>query len=219
MKKKTKANLEIEKTLWKKNLLVIGVDEAGRGALSGPIYVGAVCLKPIKNKKEFIEINHMGINDSKQLTREKREMLIPQIKKISLDFTTVAISVAYINKNGIQNATKKAFQIAVSILIEKIGENKYYVLLDGYEITRIKHKYCVGQKGVIHGDSISISIAAASIMAKVKRDKYMDRLSSKFSQYKWNKNKGYGTKEHIRVLKKHGKTLHHRDLYIRNFIG
>jgi len=218
MKRKSVANLDIEQSLWLKNLLIIGIDEVGRGALSGPMYVGAACLKPAIEDDEIVKLNRMGINDSKQLTKEKREKLYPQIKKILLGFTTVAISVEYINKNGIQNATKKAFQKAAIKLMDKIGKNKYFILLDGYEITKIKHRYCKGQKGIIHGDSLSISIAAASIIAKVERDRYMDKLSLKFPRYKWDKNKGYGTKAHTQALKKLGKTPHHRDLYIRNFL-
>lgn len=208
------ANSKFEEPIWQKNYVVIGVDEVGRGALSGPMFVGAACLDKSYRK----EIITLGIKDSKLLSKTQRERIAPVIKKNLLGYSIFSVSVRYINKCGIMNATKYAFKKVVDNLINKLGNKKYFVLLDGYEVVKFKNRFIRGQQAIIDGDAKSITIASAAVIAKVKRDAYMDRLSDQYPQYNWQKNKGYGTREHIWALKKYGKTRHHRDLYIRNFI-
>lgn len=208
----------IEKIYWKKNLLVIGVDEVGRGALAGPLYVGAVCFQPIRDRREQQKINALGIYDSKKVTKIKREYLVPEIKKISIANSIVSKSVAFINTYGIQNATIKAFQEAVFNIVKQIRNAHFIVVLDGYNICTFSHKQIVGQRAIIHGDSRSLSIAGASIIAKVARDSYMYLLHNKASKYKWITNVGYGTSDHLHALCKYGKTKYHRDRYVRNYV-
>ena len=212
-------NLNYEKSLWKKGYLVIGIDEVGRGCLAGPVTVGAVCFKKIGDINNIIELENIGINDSKKLTHEKRKTLYSDIQKRALLFSTATINVAIINKKGLVAATQMAVRQAIKNIKSQSQNNyKFFVLADAFYIKYIRGVGLKNQKAIIHGDEISISIAAASIMAKVTRDKLMKRLSYKYPLYKWGKNKGYGTADHIKAIKKHGKTLYHRELFIRNII-
>lgn len=177
--------------------IVAGVDEAGRGPWAGPVVAGAVILN--------YNLLPSGINDSKKLTANKREKIYDEILENAI--TGVGIStVEEIDSINILEATKLAMQRAVSMLARQdIG----LVLIDGNKAPKLNYK----TQTVIGGDAKSLSIAAASIIAKVTRDRIMCELSQEYPEYGWEKNSGYGTKHHIEALKRHGVTQHHRRSY------
>ena len=184
--------------------LVAGIDEAGRGPLAGPVAVACVFM-PLESDK-IIE----GINDSKKLTEKKRNLLFEEIKKVAIDYSIVLVDEKTIDEINILNATKLGMKNALNGLKNK----PYCVLIDAVKIdTDIK------QENIIHGDAISYNIAAASILAKVTRDRLMEEYAKKYPEYFFEKHKGYGTKLHIEMLKKYGKCEIHRDSFIKNFVG
>jgi len=179
--------------LFKKNRIA-GVDEVGRGCLAGPVFSAAVIL----NKK----INKKDIKDSKKIPFKKRILLAEYIKKNSIYAIGIA-TVDEIDKINILNASLLSMQRA----LDKLKLKPSIIYIDGpFAPKDIKIKY----KTFIRGDEKIISIAAASIVAKVSRDLFMIRLSKKYSNYNWHKNFGYGTTEHLNGLKKYGITKHHR---------
>ncbi|AIS52538.1 ribonuclease HII [Thermoanaerobacter kivui] len=179
-----------------------GVDEAGRGPLVGPVVAACVILP----KEVFIP----DINDSKKLSEEKRELLAEVIKKNALSYGIGIVECDEIDRINILNATYKAMQIAVSKILQKID----YLLVDAVTIPQIE----INQKAIVKGDSKSISIAAASILAKVERDKIMKEYHKIYPQYNFQKNKGYGTKEHIEAIKKYGPCPIHRKTFIEKIL-
>lgn len=184
--------------------LVAGIDEAGRGPLAGPVAVACVVM-PLESDK-IIE----GINDSKKLTEKKRNLLFEEIKKVAIDYSIVLVDEKTIDEINILNATKLGMKNALNGLKNK----PYCVLIDAVKIdTNVK------QENIIHGDAISYNIAAASILAKVTRDRLMEEYAKKYPEYFFEKHKGYGTKLHIEMLKKYGKCEIHRDSFIKNFVG
>ena len=171
-----------------------GVDEVGRGCLAGPVFAAAVILnKNIKTK---------GIKDSKKITFQKRIILSKYIKKNSI-FAVGSASVKEINEMNILNASLLSMKRA----LDKLKGKPAIAYIDGPYVPKNAKIKC---KAFVKGDEKNISIAAASIVAKVTRDLLMIKLSKKFPKYKWNKNFGYGTNEHFRKLKKYGITKHHR---------
>lgn len=214
-------HLQHEKRLWKKNYLVIGVDEVGRGAFAGPLVLGGVIFKPTASRKIIHKLLSIGINDSKKLTSEKREGLSKIIKKTAFSCSFATLSVDVINKHGISKTTSMGVRKVVKSLLNKkhtkyhIPNTRYYLLMDAFYIKYIKGVGLANQKAIVHGDEISLSIAAASIIAKVKRDHMMIKLSAKHPAYKWEKNKGYGTLNHRKTLSKLGKTDLHRITFIQ----
>ena len=174
------------------NYIVAGIDEAGRGPLAGPVVASSV----IVGKDNIIP----GIKDSKKLSKKKRELLYEQITS-NYVWSTAIISHTEIDEINILEATKKACAIAAANLTVK----PEIVLVDGN--MRFNDKRFVS---IINGDNLSLSIAAASIIAKVTRDRLMLDLSTEFPQYLWHKNSGYGTKEHIEAINKHGLSPYHR---------
>ena len=185
-----------EKFLWEKGYnFIAGLDEVGRGAFAGPVVAAAVILP-----RRF-KIN--GINDSKKLSSKKRKILSDYIKQNALYYFISEIGLGYINKHGIGKATNKAFLDC----IEKLDSKFDFLLIDGYKLKNFDSKL---QKGIIHGDSLSVSIAAASIIAKVYRDELMVKLHAEFPQYNFLGNKGYGTKYHRVAIKKYGLSKAHR---------
>ena len=194
--KTKKPSFKEEKIFWKKGLnYIAGVDEVGRGAFAGPVVAAVVILS--KNFK----IN--GIKDSKALNEKKREILSEYIKTNAVDYYISKVDIKYINKYGIGKATQKAF---LSCII-RIKQRFDFALIDGYKIKKFDKNL---QKAIIHGDSICVSIAAASIIAKVYRDNLMIKLHKKYPQYNFLHNKGYGTRFHRDALKKHGLSKVHR---------
>ena len=178
----------------KKNIRKAGVDEVGRGCLSGPVFAAAVILND--------NINKTGIKDSKKISFKNRILLAKYIKKNSI-YAIGTASVNEINKINILNASLLSMKRALENL--KIKPSIAYI--DGLFIPKNLKIKC---KSFVKGDEKITCIAAASIIAKVSRDLFMYRLGKKFPRYKWGKNFGYGTYEHLHSLKKYGVTKHHR---------
>jgi len=177
--------------------LIAGVDEVGRGSLVGPVYAGAVIL----NKK----INTKLLKDSKLLSKQNREKLNIYIKKNS-SWSIGKASVKEIEKFNILNASLLAMKRA----IKKLHKKPNLVIIDGNKIPEIKN---YNLKSIIKADQKIPSVSAASIIAKVSRDKFIKKLSKKFENYGWETNYGYGTKKHLLALKKFGATHHHRKTF------
>ena len=181
---------------------ICGIDEAGRGPLAGPVVAAAV----IFDKDIYIE----GINDSKKLAEGKREKLFNEIKNNALSYGIGIIQENEIDEINILQATLKAMKNAFLSLNVK----PQLVLIDGnksfYSETPVKT--------IVKGDSKSFAIASASILAKVTRDRIMIEASKEFPHYYWEKNKGYGTKQHIEAIKTHGVTKKHRKSFLKNLL-
>ena len=174
--------------------IIVGVDEVGRGSLIGPVYAAAVILKKNIRKKD--------IKDSKKLSKIDREILAKYIKKNST-WALGSASIKEIEKLNILNASLLAMKRA----IKKLKKKPSLVLIDGNKLPKLQNYKL---KYVIKGDQKIPSISAASIIAKVSRDKFIIKLSKKFKKYAWENNFGYGTKEHLNALKKFGPTKYHR---------
>ena len=186
---------------------VIGTDEAGRGSGVGSVFAAAVCF-PEKNNSLIKKLS--DLNDSKKLSPKKREELYKIIKTETIN-SVVPIGVDIIEKENILKASLLAMKKAVENVEKNIEYEKLTVLVDGnFLIPGIKFP----QKYVIKGDGKSASIAAASILAKVERDRYMTELADKFPEYFWNKNMGYLTKEHLNAIDKFGLTPLHRKSFL-----
>lgn len=186
------------------NLVIAGIDEAGRGPLAGPVVCACVVM-PLE-KEKMIE----QVNDSKQLSSKKREKLYDEIVKVALDYAIIEIDEKTIDEINILNATKLGMKRA----LESLKIKPDIVLLDAVKIDSN-----IRQENIIKGDTLSYNIAAASILAKVHRDRLMIKLSEKYPQYNFAKHKGYGTREHINALKIYGKCPIHRESFIKNFIS
>ena len=179
------------------NNIIAGLDEVGRGSLIGPVYAAAVIFNKNINKKI--------LKDSKKLNKSKREVLAKYIKKNST-WAIGSASLKEIEKINILNASLLAMERAV----KKLKIKPKLILVDGNKSPKIKN-YLI--KTVIKGDQKIKEISAASIIAKVSRDKLMNKMSKKFKKYKWDLNAGYGTKDHIKAIKKYGITKFHRKTF------
>ncbi|MBI4091969.1 MAG: ribonuclease HII [Candidatus Levybacteria bacterium] len=208
--------LDHEIELWKKGYIVIGVDEVGRGAFAGPLFVGGVIFNPTTSYEQKTRLLSYGINDSKKLKPNARKMLSKIIQNESLVYHISAVNVNTINRIGIGKATFLAMRDVVKCLREKLKDEKIFVLIDKFYVKRLNGIGLKNQKGIIHGDEISLSIAAASIIAKVARDRHMRKLSAKYKVYGWGRNKGYGTKKHQEAIRNLGITNFHRKAFIKN---
>lgn len=206
--KSTKPSFDIENSFNLKN--IAGIDEAGRGPLCGPVF--SACALIIDRKACPTEIN-----DSKQITEINREKIFEEILKLEekgkILFGIGEGSIEEIDNFNIRNATKISMQRAYENLIKKYSLNIDMVIVDGNFIPKISTK----AEFIIKGDEKSISIATASIIAKVSRDRLMRKLDLEFPQYHWIKNKGYGTEEHIEAIKKYGISKYHRKSFLENF--
>ncbi|RJP45895.1 MAG: ribonuclease HII [Armatimonadetes bacterium] len=220
-----------EKSLWEKGYLVIGIDEVGRGPLAGPLLLAGVVFNPAVNKKEIAILESLGINDSKKLTAKKRKKLDKIIKNQALTTAFATASPIKIDKLGLTKCTEIAVRKIVSSIMYKVSctknnnpkilntkylipNTKYFVLIDAFSIKYIKGIGLKNQKGIIRGDQKCFSIAAASVIAKVKRDSLMEKTSTQFPEYNFAQNKGYGTKAHIQALQQHGPCPLHRKTFL-----
>lgn len=186
---------------------VIGTDEAGRGSGVGAVFASAVCFQ--NRNKDLIE-RLVNLNDSKKVSKKHREELYEIIKNETIN-STVYANVDIIEKKNILQASLGAMKQAVEDVEEEADYDKLMVLVDGnFQIPGLKFS----QKYVIKGDSRSASIAAASILAKVERDRYMLKLDEEYPQYGWAKNNGYLTKEHMAAIDKYGISPYHRKSYL-----
>jgi ribonuclease HII len=197
MLKSSPPTLNYEQNLWKNGLFhIAGVDEVGRGCLSGPVIAAAVIL-PI----HCIQIQQ--VTDSKKLSLKQREQLFPLIKSQVIDCAIGIASVAEIDRLNILQATYLAMQRALKRL-----KHVDYILMDGKLFKN--HPFGNNITSIISGDQHCYSIACASILAKVVRDRLMQTLSKTYPHYGWERNAGYGTAEHQKAIQKQGITPHHR---------
>ena len=178
---------------------VCGVDEAGRGPLAGPVCAAAVILP----ENTIIE----GVNDSKKLTEKKREALYDVIKSQALSYCIAYASVEEIEEINILNATMLAMKRAVEGLHVKAD----YAMIDGNRLPELN----IDGEFVIKGDAKSMSIACASILAKVSRDRLLYKYAEEYPQYLFEKHKGYGTKAHIEAIKEYGPCPYHRLSFLK----
>ena len=195
---------EIEESLKEKGYRYIaGVDEAGRGPLAGPVYAAAVILP------EVAELT--GINDSKKLSPKKRKELFDKITEIAVSYSIFSVDEKVIDEINILNATHKAMNGAVNGLSQKPD----YVIIDGNSIKGME----IAHETVVKGDAKSISIAAASILAKVARDRYIDEMGKVYPEYGFENHKGYGTKAHTDAILKYGVCPIHRRTFLKKLLG
>lgn len=231
-------DFSFEKRLHKQGYrLIAGVDEVGRGCFAGPVVAGAVILdkrwvtrvgEP-HGRGPVLVSRRKGrgaderqdpppiINDSKKLSPKRREIADKWIRKNAEAYGIGVASVSQINRLGIKKATEIAFRKAIKNCEVQID----YLLIDAFYIPYVKGLRRKNQKPIIKGDTKSLSIAAASIIAKVYRDKLMTDLSKKlkYRKYKWDRNKGYGTKEHQKTIRKHGISNLHRKKFVETWIS
>lgn len=179
--------------------VIVGVDEAGRGPLAGDVYAAAVILPP--------DCVIDGVNDSKKLTEKKREALFDEITSYAQAYSISTASVAEIEEINILNAA----MLAMSRAIEGLGCGFDIALIDGNKTPDISGK----AMAIVKGDAASQSIAAASILAKVARDRYMYELDSLYPEYRFSQHKGYGTKLHYEMLRKYGPSPVHRQSFLK----
>ena len=190
------------------NMPIIGTDEAGRGPAAGGVFASAVYFKN-KSKKLIQELSLL--NDSKKLTPKKREYLYDIILNETIN-ETVCVEVEDIEKYNILECSLKAMKLACESVITQINKDDFLVLVDGNKLIR---DFVYTQKYIIKGDGTSASIAAASILAKVTRDRYMQELDKEYPMYNWKRNAGYLTKEHLDAIDKYGLTKYHRKSFLR----
>ncbi|MBR6045585.1 MAG: ribonuclease HII [Ruminococcus sp.] len=181
--------------------LVCGTDEAGRGPLAGDVYAAAVIFP------EGVVID--GLNDSKKLTEKKREELFDEIREKALAWCIASSSVAEIEEMNILEAAKLAMKRAVAGL----GETPGIILVDG----NMPPKFDTPYEAVVKGDGKSQAVAAASVLAKVERDRYMKRLDEQYPDWQFAKHKGYGTKLHYEMIDKFGESPVHRPSFLRKY--
>ena len=185
-------------------ILEVGIDEVGRGAIFGPVFSAVVVLT---EKNKYI-LKQFGVTDSKKLTPNKRKLLLSRILLLSSDFGIGQSSVREIDKLGIRVAT----ELSMIRALKKLKEKPYEILIDGPLLLRPWQGI---QKNIVSGDSKFTAIASASIVAKVSRDNLMERLEENYSGYIIFKNKGYGTKEHLSLIKENGITKLHRKSFLK----
>jgi len=189
------------------NRVIIGTDEAGRGSGVGAVFAAAVCFT--NKNKDFIE-KLVYLNDSKKVSKKHRDELYDIIKNETVN-SVVSSEVDVIERVNILNASLGAMRQAVENVRKNIECDDLIVLVDGNrQIPLLKYP----QKFIIKGDGTSASIAAASILAKVERDRYMLKLDEEYPQYGWAKNNGYLTKEHMTTIDKYGLSPYHRKSYL-----
>lgn len=195
---------QIENDLFNQGIrLVCGVDEAGRGPLAGPVCAAAVILPP--------NLHIPGLNDSKKLSDKKRREIFPLIKDQAIAYGIAFADHSEIDSVNILQATYLAMERAIAQLRIKPD----YALIDG---NRAKD-FGLPVKTVVHGDSLSASIAAASILAKVTRDDYMVQIAKTYPDYKFEVHKGYGTKAHYEALDRFGPCAIHRMTFLKKYYG
>jgi ribonuclease HII len=182
---------------------ICGIDESGRGCLSGPVFAAAVIL-PKDFESELIR-------DSKKLSEKKRIEAFELIKKVAISWGYSFVEPDVVDKINIQEAT----YLAMINSVNKLNVKPEHLLVDG---NRFTDELGIPYTCVIKGDNKYLSIAAASIVAKVLRDNYMVDLHKQYPKYKWDSNKGYGSKEHIQKIQTEGVTEHHRKSFLKNIL-
>ena len=194
---------EPDRAFWgREGIVLAGMDEVGRGPLAGPVVVCCAVMPP----EPLIE----RVNDSKQVSELRREALFPLLTETALGYSLGWVGADVINVINILEATRLAFEQAFQTMPIAVSD----VLIDALTNLKISAR----QHPMIHGDELSYSIACASIIAKVSRDRYMVEQDALYPEYGFARNKGYGTKEHIAALRKFGPCPLHRDLFVRKYV-
>ena len=183
----------------------VGIDEVGRGAVFGPVFSAVVVL----SEENKCTLEKSGVIDSKKLTPKKRKLLLPKILILASDYGIGQSSAKEIDKLGIRVAT----ELSMIRALKKLKERPDEIIVDGPLLLR---PWSGVQKNIISADSKFTSVASASIVAKVSRDNLMERLDKKYSKYLIFKNKGYGTMEHLSIIKENGMTNLHRKSFLKN---
>ena len=184
--------------------LICGCDEAGAGPLAGPVYAAAVILP--------LGADIPGLDDSKKLTEKKREALFPVIQERALAWSVAFVDAAEIDRTDILSARMKAMQLA----IDGLAKRPDFALIDGNRDRGRTAAITVPHRCLVKGDSLSASIAAASILAKVSRDRYMTEAAAQYPAYGFDRHKGYGTRLHYQLLREHGPSPIHRRTFLKN---
>ena len=191
---------QIEETLWAQGLRVAGIDEVGRGPLAGPVVTACVCIP----KEKLVP----GVDDSKKLSEKRREALYPLLLQAADYVRTAFVPPEVIDEVNILNATKMAMEECAA------GFDGLFL------VDAVSGLHLPGEvRSIVHGDALSYMIGAASIVAKVERDRYMVELDAQYPQYGFARNKGYGTAEHIAALKAFGPCPAHRRTFIGKILG
>lgn len=194
---------EPDRAFWgREGIVLAGMDEVGRGPLAGPVVVCCAAMPP----EPLIE----RVNDSKQVSELRRETLFPMLTSAALGYSLGWVGADVINEINILEATRLAFEQAFQAMPITVTD----VLIDAMTNLKISAR----QHPIIHGDALSYSIACASIIAKVSRDRYMVEQDALYPEYGFAHHKGYGTKEHIAALKKYGPCPLHRALFVRKYV-
>lgn len=212
------ADFRFEKKLWKEGIKVVaGADEVGRGCFAGPVVAGCVVFPKLLASRYMLQVR---VDDSKKLTAKEREKADKWIRENALACGIGESSVTLINRIGIGKATEIAFRKAVKNCQSKLKSKIEHLLIDAFFVPYTRGVQRKNQLAIIKGDAKSLSIAAASIIAKVYRDKLMASLSkqSKYRIYGWEKNKGYGTKEHQEMIISYGATRYHREIFVKTWL-
>ena len=183
---------------------VCGCDEAGAGPLAGPVYAAAVILP--------LGLDIDGLDDSKKLTEKKREALFPVIREQAVAWAVARVEAAEIDETDILSARMKAMQLA----IDRLTPAPDFALIDGNRDHGRSAAVTTPHRMIVKGDSLSASIAAASILAKVSRDRYMKEIAAQYPQYEFDRHKGYGTKRHYELLRQYGPSPIHRRTFLKN---
>ena len=184
--------------------MICGCDEAGAGPLAGPVYAAAVILP--------FGLEIPGLNDSKKLTEKKRETLFPVIQEKALAWAVARVEAEEIDATDILSARMKAMQLAIDALSVKAE----YALIDGNRDKGKSFAIQTAHECLVKGDSLSASIAAASVLAKVSRDRWMVEAAKEYPEYCFEQHKGYGTKLHYEMLREHGPSPIHRRTFLKN---
>ena len=184
--------------------LICGCDEAGAGPLAGPVYAAAVVLP--------LGLALPGLNDSKKLTEKKREELFPVIQEQAEAWSVAFVDAAEIDATDILSARMKAMQLA----IDGLPQAPDFALIDGNRDHGKSASIATPHRCIVKGDSLSASVAAASILAKVSRDHFMLEMAEQYPQYRFEKHKGYGTKLHYELLRTYGPSPIHRRTFLKN---
>ncbi len=183
---------------------VCGCDEAGAGPLAGPVYAAAVILP--------FGVELPGLNDSKKLTEKKREALFSVIREQAVAWAVARVEAAEIDETDILSARMKVMQLA----IDRLTPAPDFALIDGNRDHGRSAAVTTPHRMIVKGDSLSASIAAASILAKVSRDRYMKEIAAQYPQYEFDRHKGYGTKRHYELLRQYGPSPIHRRTFLKN---
>ena len=183
---------------------VCGCDEAGAGPLAGPVYAAAVLLA--------LGGELPALYDSKKVTEKKREALFPVIREQAVAWAVARVEAAEIDETDILSARMKAMQLA----IDRLTPAPDFALIDGNRDHGRSAAVTTPHRMIVKGDSLSASIAAASILAKVSRDRYMKEIAAQYPQYEFDRHKGYGTKRHYELLRQYGPSPIHRRTFLKN---